>query len=121
VPPAEYELTLRAVGANGTRDSDRLGIVLGGRLPIGTPAVAIANFQCDCTGDAPDTTEYLGRCRRFSRTRVDCRINARELDSCEYVGSAILRRSGFLWTRTYGCPIRRHVRRASKLSAAPLL
>jgi hypothetical protein len=121
VPPGEYQLTVRAVGTNGTRDSDRLGIVLGGRLPIGTAAVAIANFDCDCTGDAPDTTEYLGRCRRLSRTRVDCRINARELDSCEYVGSAVLRRSGFVWTRTDGCPMRNNRRGASKPSAAPLL
>ena len=121
MPPNGYRLTVRAVGANGTRDSDRLGIVLGGRLPIGIAASAIAEFQCDCTGDAPDTTEYLGACRRFSRTRVDCRINARELNSCEYVGSARLRGSGFVWTRTYGCPMRRRPRDASEASAAPLL
>jgi hypothetical protein len=100
-------LTVRAVAANGTRDSDRLGIVLGGRLPIPAAALAIASFECDCTGDAPDTTEYLGRCRRMSRTRVDCRINARKLDTCEYVGSVVLRANGLVWTRQYGCPVRR--------------
>jgi hypothetical protein len=121
VPPGEYELTVRAVAANGTRDSDRLGIVLGGRLPVSAAAQVIANFECDCTGDAPDTTEYLGRCRRFSRIRVDCRIDARELDTCEYVGSALLRPSGFVWTRTYNCPMRTRPRRSSELAAAPLL
>jgi hypothetical protein len=121
VAPDGYQITVRAVAANGTRDSDRLGIVLGGRLPIWVAANTLAKFECDCGGDAPDTTEYLGRCRRFSRMRVDCRINAREIDTCEYVASAALRPSGFVWTRTYGCPMRRKPRRASAPTAAPLL
>jgi hypothetical protein len=121
VPAGAYTLGVRAAAANGTRDSDRLGIVLGGHLSIWAAAVAIANIECDCTGDAPDTTEYLGRCRRFSRSRVDCRIDAREIGSCEYVGSAIVRPSGFVWTRQYGCPMRKKPGEVSKLSPAPLL
>jgi hypothetical protein len=121
LPKDGYVLTVRAVAGNGTRDLDRLGIVLGGRLPVWVAASALARFECDCHGDAPDTTEYLGQCRRFGARRVDCRINARELNSCEYVGSATLRSSGFVWTRTYGCPMRRNPRRLSRPSAAPLL
>lgn len=120
VPRDGYQLTVRAVAANGTRDSDRLGIVLGGRLPVWVAWNAITTFECDCTDDAPET-ESLGRCRRFGRTRVDCRIDAWEIGSCEYVASAVLRTSGFVWTRTYGCPMRKKPRRASALSAAPLL
>jgi hypothetical protein len=121
LPRDGYVLTVRAVAGNGTRDVDRLGIVLGGRLPVWVAASALARFECDCHGDAPDTTEYLGQCRRFGARRVDCRINARELNSCEYVGSAALRSSGFVWTRTYSCPMRRNPRRLSRPSAAPLI
>jgi hypothetical protein len=121
LPKDGYVLTVRAIAGNGTRDVDRLGIVLGGRLPVWVAAAVLARFECDCHGDAPDTTEYLGQCRRFGAKRVDCRINARELDSCEYVGSARLRSSGFVWTRRYGCPMRRDPRRVTRPSAAPLL
>jgi hypothetical protein len=122
MPPDDYTLTVRATAANGTRDSDQLGVVLGGRLPISVAAWAIKANQCDdgCE-DAPDTTEQLGRCRRFGRTRVDCRIDTRETNICLGVGSAVLRRSGLVWTRGYRCPMRRRPGRFSSFSAAPLL
>jgi hypothetical protein len=121
VRPGVYTITVRATAGNGTRDTDQLDLVLGGRLPIWAAATAVARYECDYgCGDAPDTTEELGRCRRLARARVDCRIDAREVGACEAVGSAVLRPTGFIWTRRYPCPIRRVLRRPRPLAPAPL-
>jgi hypothetical protein len=120
--PGAYTVTVRATARNGTRDGDQVGIVLGARLPISAASTLVGEHECDggCEVDAPDTTEVVGRCRRFARTRVDCRIDAREIGSCEWVGSAVLRPSGFVWTRRYPCPVRRVLRRPRPLAPAPL-
>jgi hypothetical protein len=111
---------VRKVAADGI--SDQVDMVVGGRLPIWVAANVIGEHECDdgCEVGAPDTTEGVGRCRRFALRRVDCRIDASEIGTCEWVGSAVLRPSGFVWTRRYPCPMRRVLRRPRPLAPAPL-
>jgi hypothetical protein len=56
----------------------------------------------------------------MSEENIELVRRIHELDTCEYVGSAVVRASGFVWTRRYSCPVRRTTGRASKFLPAPL-
>ena len=121
VRPGSYSVTVHARAASGHSDSDRIGLILGGRLPKGVAAEVGRVWNCnDCAGGG-DGGQWVGQCRRFSRRRVDCQIAPLEFTDCNEAVSVVLRRSGLVFSRTYGCPIRRHPRRKTPLKPAPLL
>jgi hypothetical protein len=119
VQPGLYMLVIRAVAANGSRDGDRLTFVSGGRLSKGVAAGVVDDFFCEC-GDAPDEHEHIARCRRFRRDRVDCKVASGDQTACERAVTVVLRKSGLVWAREYGCPVRRKAPRAPRPHPTPL-
>ena len=121
VRPDGYDVTVRVTGDNGSRDSDRLALVLGGRLPIHVAASVAERWECPLCDrrDSEVDADYVGRCRRLNRRRVDCAL-ARSDSACRRVASVVLRPTGFTWSRSYPCPPRPRPRHVGRLRPAPL-
>ena len=108
-----HRASLRAVTSDGAVATNSLTVLVGPWVPKNVAASEIlARYACggEC-GGVEDTVE---RCRRFGPRRVDCVMGDLDLDTyerraCTRVVSAILRRSGYLYIRPYGCRKRRGV------------
>ena len=105
--PGLRYLKLRALAPDGSVATNALRVLVGPWLPNKVAAwQSIAEYACfgEC-GGIEDTVE---KCRRFGPRRVDCvmgdiDLDTYERDRCTRVVSSVLRRSGYLYIRPYGC------------------
>jgi hypothetical protein len=118
LPPGGYELTLSAVTDTGAHLLRRRGVIHAAKLPIRVARAVVMyddDFRrivtphgIDAHVDREQNASKPGRCRRFSRIRVDCEslINSPGRD-CFEILSTTLDRRGALWLGRYGdegCP-----------------
>jgi hypothetical protein len=132
--PGVYTVVLRARSRGGTADEDRLGLLLGGRLPLGLGRRLIEGEQqfSDARQDrrhearvADAAPEYVDRCRQLGRRRVDCVIRENDYDACVQILYLRLASSGLLRQGAYRCgrggPFRQQIPRRSTTWPYPLL
>jgi hypothetical protein len=133
-PPGVSTVVLRARSYAGAVDEDRLGLLLGGRLPLwlgqqlieGDWRFSDARLQARPHAVAADgSPEYVDRCRRFGPRRVDCVVRDHDYDACVEILYVRSRASGLLREGSYRCkrgtPFRQHIPDRSRTWALPLL
>ena len=133
-PPGVSTVVLRARSHAGAVDEDRLGLLLGGRLPLwlgqglieGDERFADAHLQVQHHAASADAApEYVDRCRPFGARRVDCVVRDNDYDACVEILYVRLLASGLLREGSYRCrrgkPFRHEVPRRSQHWALPLL
>ncbi|HET9011167.1 MAG TPA: hypothetical protein VFN38_05095 [Gemmatimonadaceae bacterium] len=111
LPAAAATARVDVTGPGGQRAADSLRVVTGGRLPSRLARSALRRYLCQpaiCT-----ERTRLDACRRYGKSRVDCRVKTPEWCSA---ATARLTRSGIIHGRIYArCPSGG----ASPLSAQP--
>jgi hypothetical protein len=109
ITPAWHRVRIRVRSPNGTRTHDAVPVHGARRLTVRLARHLLRHDQEADEG----YYAYLGpRCRPFGPRRVDCAVRAAEytLDTCAYVASVTLERSGVVLRRQYECGSRQRAR-----------
>jgi hypothetical protein len=105
--PGLHRARLQAVARDGAVASNELMVLVGAWLPKNVAANEIF-LTYACLGECGGIEDTVEHCRRFGPRRIDCVMGDRDLDTyertpCTRIVSAVLRRSGYLYVRPYGC------------------
>ncbi len=105
--PGLRYLKVRALAPDGSVATNALRVLVGPWLPKKV-AVWESIAEYGCFGECGGIEDTVEKCRRFGPRRVDCvmgdiDLDTYERDRCTRVVSSVLRRSGYLYIRPYGC------------------
>jgi hypothetical protein len=111
VRPDLYDVRVFANTADHATASSRLRMIVGRGLPLRAARLAAVDLYWESWARAADEYPYpaVRRCRRFSRTRVDCVVGeAGGYDDsyCIWIGAVTRGHDGVVYKRPYACPKR---------------
>ena len=101
LPAATATVRVNVTGPGGQRAADSLRVVTGGRLPVRLARSALRRYLCQFAGCDPKRAARVDVCRRYGKSRIDCRLIAPVCSAA----TARLTRSGVIRGRLYArCP-----------------